>query len=35
MNFWEWWAEQSAFNKIGLSFVAAVVVIGIIALIAG
>ena len=21
MNFWEWWSEQSPFNKVGMAFV--------------
>ena len=35
MNFMQWWSEQSPFNKIGIAFVGAVIVIAIIALIAG
>ena len=35
MNFWDWWSEQSPFNKVGIAFVGAVIVVAIIALIAG
>ncbi len=35
MNFWQWWSEQSAFNRMGLSVVGAVIVIAIIAVLAG
>jgi len=33
MNFWDWWSEQSPFNKTGIAFVGAVIVIAVIALI--
>jgi hypothetical protein len=35
MNFMDWWSEQSPFNKVGMAFVVAVIVIAVIALIVG
>ena len=35
MNFLEWWSEQSPFNKIGIAFVGAVIIVAIIAAIVG